>query len=70
MLPATTAELLKLQAVWRGFLILGRCIVAALAVSALEHNVVARHNLSSFPIADRRLVVWMRSGEHRYMPRR
>jgi hypothetical protein len=52
MLSATTAELLKLQPVGRGFLILGRRVVAALAVSALEHNVVARHNPSSFPIAN------------------
>jgi hypothetical protein len=35
---------LKLQPVGRGFLILCRCVVAALTVSALEHNVIARHN--------------------------
>ena len=41
---ATPTEFLKLQPVGRGFLILCRCVVAALAVSALEHNVIARHN--------------------------
>ena len=45
---ATATELLKLQPVRRGFLIFCRCVVAALAVSALERNVVARHNFLTY----------------------
>ncbi len=52
VLAATTTKFLKLQPVGGGLLILGCCVVAALAVSALEHNVIARHNPSSFPIAN------------------
>ena len=49
MLAATATELLKLQPVRCGFLVLGRCVVAALAIGALEHNVIARHNSSPLP---------------------
>jgi hypothetical protein len=52
VLAATTTKLLKFQPVGRGFLILSRRVVAALAIRALEHNVIARHNPSSFPIAN------------------
>jgi hypothetical protein len=52
VLAATTTKLLKFQPIGGGLLVLGRCVVAALAVSALEHNVIARHNPSSFPIAN------------------
>ena len=54
MLPATTAELLKLQPIRRGFLVLGRSVVAAFAVSALKHNVIARHNS---PTSDCQLLI-------------
>ena len=46
MLAATATELLKFQPIRCGLLVLGRCVVAALAIGALEHNVIARHNSS------------------------
>jgi hypothetical protein len=49
MLAATATELLKLQPIRCRFLVLGRCVVAALAIGALEHNVIARHNSSPLP---------------------
>ena len=52
VLAATTTKLLKFQPIGGGLLVLSRCVVAALAVSALEHNVIARHKSSSFPVAD------------------
>ena len=52
VLTATTTELLKLQPIWSRLLILGRRVIAALALSALKHDVIARHNPSSFPIAN------------------
>ena len=48
MLSATTAKLLKLQPIRRGFLVFGRRVVAALTLVALEHNVIARHNNSPY----------------------
>src|SRR3982750_407480 len=42
---AATAELLKFQTFGRGFLILGRSVVPALAISALEHNIIPRHKV-------------------------
>ena len=47
---ATATELTELKPVWRGLLILGRYVVAALTVGTLKHNVIAWHN--SFPISD------------------
>ena len=44
MLAATWTKLLKLKPVGRGLLILRRHVVAALAVTTLEHNVIARHD--------------------------
>ena len=44
VLAATTTKLLKFQPVGGGLLVLSRCVVAALAVRALKHNVIARHN--------------------------
>jgi hypothetical protein len=50
---ATATELTELQPIRRGLLILGRYVVAALALIALKHDVVAWHNsISNFPIAD------------------
>ena len=45
VLAAAAAELPELQALRRGLLILRRHVVAALALGALQHDVVARHNL-------------------------
>src|SRR5947209_2828759 len=42
---AAAAKLPELQALRRRLLILRRHVVAALALGALQHNVVARHNL-------------------------
>jgi len=55
MLTAASAELLKLQTFSRRLLVLGCYVVAALAIRALQHNIVTRHNIISdcrFPIAD------------------
>jgi hypothetical protein len=59
MFPATSAKLGKLEPVGRGLLILSRYVVAALAFTTLEDNVIARHNsplfkmpISDFPIAN------------------
>jgi hypothetical protein len=43
---ATATELTELQPIRRGLLILGRYVVAALALIALKHDVVAWHNLN------------------------
>ena len=44
---AETAELAELQTFRRRLLILGRNIVTMLTVRALQHNIIARHNLPS-----------------------
>ncbi len=44
VLAATSTKLGKLQPVGRGLLILRCYVVAALAYTTLEHNVIARHN--------------------------
>jgi hypothetical protein len=52
---ATATELTELQPIRRGLLILGRYVVAALALVTLKHDVVAWHLLISdfrLPIAD------------------
>jgi len=48
VLTAAPAELLKLQPIRSRFLVLGRYVIAALAITALQHNVIAWHK--SFPI--------------------
>ena len=53
VLATTAAKLLKLKPVWSRLLILGRNVVAALAVSTLENNIIARH----FLIPDFRLPI-------------
>jgi hypothetical protein len=50
MLAATATKLAKLKPVRRGLLVLGRHVVAVLAVIALKHNIIAWHK--SFPILD------------------
>src|ERR1051325_6508474 len=49
VLAAAAAELPELQALRRRLLILRRHVVAALALGALQHDVVARHNLPPQP---------------------
>jgi hypothetical protein len=58
VLTATSTKLGKLQPIGRGLLVLGRYVVAVLAFTTLEHNVIARHNLSYFrlPISNCRLL--------------
>jgi hypothetical protein len=41
---AATAEFFEFQALGRGFLILGRHVVAFLALGALQNYVISRHN--------------------------
>ena len=48
VLAATSTKFGKLQPIGRGLLILGRYVVAALAFTTLEHNVIARHSPSYF----------------------
>ena len=43
VLAATATELAEFQAVRRGLLILGRHVIAALAILTLKHNVIAWH---------------------------
>ena len=50
VLTAAPAELLELQTIWSGFLVLRRYVIAALAIAALQYNVIAWH--ISFPISD------------------
>jgi hypothetical protein len=53
MLTTAPAELAKRKPFRSRFLVLGSDVVATLAVTALKHNVIPRHNSSfSFPIAD------------------
>jgi hypothetical protein len=56
VLATTAAKLLKLKPVWRSLLVLGRNVVAALAVSTLENNIIARHKSSL--ISQLPLVPW------------
>src|SRR6185369_8178559 len=51
VLAATAAELAKLKPIRRGLLILGRYVVATLAINALKNNIIACH-LFLFPISD------------------
>ena len=43
VLAATATEFAEFQPVGRGFLILGRHVVSALAILTLKHNVIAWH---------------------------
>ena len=47
VLAATAAELTELQTISRSLLVLGRYVIATLAISALQHNIVTRHNSPS-----------------------
>ena len=44
VLAATATEFLELEPIGRRLLVLCRSVVAALAFTTLEHNVIARHN--------------------------
>ena len=44
MLAATATELTELKPVWRGLLILGRNVVAALTSLTLKNYIISRHN--------------------------
>jgi hypothetical protein len=60
VLAATAAELTKLKTIGRGFLVLRRDVIAALAIRALQHNVIAWHKPlphCQFPIAEFRLPI-------------
>jgi hypothetical protein len=46
MLAATATEFAEFQPVGRGFLILGRYVIPALACLTLKHNVIAWHRLN------------------------
>jgi hypothetical protein len=47
VLAATATKLSEPKPIGRGFLVLCRYVVSALAVITLEHNIIARHNLIS-----------------------
>ena len=44
VLAATAAELTELQTLSRCLLVLSRYVIAAFAISALQHNIVTRHS--------------------------
>ena len=48
VLPATATEFLELEPIGRRLLVFRRYVIAALAFTTLEHNVIAWHNLTSF----------------------
>ncbi len=57
---ATATELAELKPIRRGFLILGRYVVATFAINTLKNNIIAWHpGISDFrlPIADLGLTV-------------
>src|SRR5438445_5457736 len=62
MLTAASAELPKLQTFSRRLLVLGCYVVAALAIRALQHNIVTRHNV----ISDFRLPISNLKASHRF----
>ena len=43
VLAAAPAELFELQTIWSSFLVLRRYVIAALAIAALQYNVIAWH---------------------------
>jgi hypothetical protein len=55
VLAATLAELAKLKPIGRGLLVLSRRVIPVLAVVALQHNIIAWHEL--FPIGNCRLPI-------------
>jgi len=56
VLTAAPAELLKLQAIRSCLLVLGRYVVAALAIAALQYNVIAWHKSPIGPNSPIRLM--------------
>src|ERR1700730_17174260 len=61
VLTAAPAKLTKLPTIRCRLLVLCGDVVAALAIRALQHNVIARHNSYSFPIANCRLPIFLRN---------
>jgi hypothetical protein len=53
---ATATELAELKPVRRGLFILGRYVVAALAINTLKNNIIAWH-FFLFPISDCQLPI-------------
>ena len=51
VLAATATELAELKPIRRGLFILGRYVVAALAINTLKNNIIAWH-FFLFPISD------------------
>jgi hypothetical protein len=49
---AAAAELAEFQTLSRGLFVLRRYVITALAITALQHNIVTRHNSFPIPIAD------------------
>jgi hypothetical protein len=47
MFAATAAKLAELKALRRRLFILGRNVITTLAIRALKHNIIARHNSPS-----------------------
>jgi hypothetical protein len=47
VLAATAAELAELKPIRRGLFILGRYVVATLAINTLKNNIIAWHFLTS-----------------------
>jgi hypothetical protein len=48
VLTAAAAELAEFQTFRRGLLVLRRYIIAHFAITALQHNIVTRHNVKSY----------------------
>src|ERR1041385_7358503 len=61
---AASAELLELQAIRSGLLVLRRHVIAALTIAALQYNVIAWHNLLS---SDKSYMSYSPHGSHRPM---
>lgn len=56
VLTAAPAELLELQPIRRRFLVLARYVIAALAITALQYNVIAWHKSPIGPNSPIRLM--------------
>jgi hypothetical protein len=48
MFAATATELTEFKALLRGLLVFRGCVVPAFAVTTLKHNIISRHNQTSF----------------------
>jgi hypothetical protein len=50
MLAAPTTKLFEFKTLGSGLFVFRRRVVPTFAVTTLEHNIIARHNPTSFPI--------------------